>query len=166
MNEQLFLETIHAKSKELGINSLLLLSGIEGLHTFRDVELSRVNYRYLDSLILTIFALRIGDQFHSLAEEKLESNNETVRLAAHVELQPLSLEEIAQSANTYLQSFAQLLNGKSVIRKYHEKALEAAAVEIEKTQDRFQQESISTIVLYICRHHLHGTLNFGSVFSN
>ncbi len=38
MNEQLFLQTIHAKSKELGINSLLLLSGIEGLYTFRDVE--------------------------------------------------------------------------------------------------------------------------------
>lgn len=166
MNEQLFLQTIHTKSKELGINSLLLLSGIEGLHTFRDMALSQINYPYLDSLILTIFALRIGDQFHSLAEENIESGNEKIRRAAQIELQILSADDIQPSANAYLQSFAQLLNGKSVIRRYHEKALEAAAVEIEKTQDRFQHQSISTIVLYICRQHLSDTLNFSSVFTN
>lgn len=166
MNEQLFLQTIHAKSKELGINSLLLLSGIEGLYTFRDVELNRINYGFLDSLILTIFALRIGDHFHSLAEENAASANETLRQAAHDELQPLNDEEIRQSSNLYLQSFAQLLNGKSVVRKYHEKALEAAALEIEKTQNRFHQKSIGAIVLYICQHHLEGAVNLSFLFSN
>jgi hypothetical protein len=164
MDERLFLQNIHTASQEVGINSLLLLSGIEGLYTFRDFELSRINYTYLDSLILTIFALRIGDHFHSLAEKNLESANANVRQAAHVELQPLTHEEIGRSANAYLQSFAQLLNGKSTIRKYHEKALEAAALEIEKTQGRFQQNSISTIVLYICRQHLQDTVNLASLF--
>lgn len=165
MDERIFLQTIHTTSKAVGINSLLLLSGIEGLYTFRDVELSRINYQYLDSLILTIFALRIGDHFHNLAEENLASANDAVRRAAHGELQPLSNEEIGRSGNVYLQSFAQLLNGKSVIRKYHEKALEAAAAEIEKTQGRFQQNSISTIVLDICRHHLQDTVNLSSFFN-
>ncbi len=166
MNEPHFLNAIHTKSKELGINPLLLLSGIEGLHTFRDVELNRLNYEFLDSLILTIFALRIGDQFHTIAEENLNSANETLRLAAQLELQPLSLIAIQQSANIYLQSFAKLLNGKSVIRKYHEKALEAAAAEIGHSQQQFQQKSISIIVLYICQHHLNGTVNMASVFSS
>lgn len=165
MNEQLFLQTIHTKSKELGINSLLLLSGIEGIYTFRDVEFSRINYAYLDSLILTIFALRIGDHFHSLAEENLASTSETVRHAAHAELEEISSEEIGKSANAYLQSFAQLLNGKSVIRRYHEKALEAAALEIEKTQGHFGENSIGTIVLYICLHHLGDAVNLSFLFS-
>ena len=165
MDERIFLQNIHTTSQAVGINSLLLLSGIEGLYTFRDMDLSRINYQYLDSLILTIFALRIGDHFHSLAEENLSSSNDTVRQAAYTELQPMSNEQIGQSGNVYLQSFAQLLNGKSVIRKYHEKALEAAAVEIEKTQGRFQQNSISTIVLYICRQHLQDTVNLSSFFN-
>ena len=165
MNEQTFLTAIHTKSKELGMNPLLLLSGIEGLYTFRDVELNQLNYQFLDSLILTIFALRIGDQFHALAEENSASANETVRRAAHFELQPLSNHEIQQSANIYLQSFAQLLNGKSVIRKYHEKALEAAAVEIERSQVQFDHKSIGAIVLYICQHHLQGAVDLSSVFS-
>jgi hypothetical protein len=164
MDEQLFLATIHTKSKELGINSLLLLSGIEGLYTFRGVELNKINYDFLDSLILTIFALRIGDQFHGMAEENLASANETVRRSAHFELQPLSHDEIFQSPNVYLQSFARLLDGKSVIRKYHEKALEAAAMEIERSQIRFQHKSIGAIVLHICRHHLDGAVNIASVF--
>lgn len=164
MDERLFLHNIHAASHALGINSLLLLSGIEGLYTFRDTELNRIHYPFLDSLILTIFALRIGDHFHSLAEENLRSENENSRQAAHTELQPLSQEDIAQSGNVYLQSFAQLLNGKSVIRKYHEKALEAAAVEIEKTQGRFQHNSIGSIVLHICQHHLKDTVNLSSLF--
>lgn len=164
MDERIFLQNIQTTSKAVGINSLLLLSGIEGLYTFKDVALNRINYSLLDSLILTIFALRIGDHFHNLAEENLASSNEAARRAAHVELQPLSHDEIGQSANTYLQSFAQLLNGKSIIRKYHEKALEAAAIEIEKTQDRFRQNSIGTIVLYICHTHLQGTVNLTSIF--
>jgi hypothetical protein len=125
MNEHHFLEAIQAKATELGINPLLLLSGIEGVYTFRDVELNGINYEFLDSLILTIFALRIGDTFHSLAEENLASGNESVRRAAHFELQPLSDADIQQSSNSYLQSFAKLLNGKSVVRNYHQKALEA-----------------------------------------
>src|SRR6476620_11157233 len=164
MDERLFLQSIHTTSQAVGINSLLLLSGIEGLYTFRDTELSRIHYPYLDSLILTIFALRIGDHFHSLAEENLSSTNESLRQAAHVELQQLSHNDIDQSGNVYLQSFAQLLNGKSVIRKYHEKALEAAAAEIEKTQGRFKHNSIGTIVLYICRNHLQDTVNLASIF--
>ena len=64
MNEQLFLHNINAKARQLNINPLLLLSGIEGLYTFKDVRLNAINYEFLDSLILTIFALRIGDQFH------------------------------------------------------------------------------------------------------
>jgi hypothetical protein len=47
------------------------------VYTFRDVELNGINYEFLDSLILTIFALRIGDTFHSLAEENLASRNES-----------------------------------------------------------------------------------------
>jgi hypothetical protein len=164
MDEQHFLAAIQTKSKELGINSLLLLSGIEGLYTFRDIELNRINYGFLDSLILTIFTLRIGDQFHALAEENSNSNDETVRRAARFELQPLSNEDIQHSNNQYLQSFAQLLNGKSIIRKYHEKALEAAALEIERSQVRFQERSIGAIVLHICHHHLSGTVNLASVF--
>lgn len=165
MDERLFLQNIHTTSQQVGINSLLLLSGIEGLYTFRDMALNSINYQYLDSLILTIFALRIGDHFHSLAEENLANNNDTIRQAAHVELQPLSDEDIDRSSNVYLQSFAQLLNGKSVIRRYHEKALEAAALEIEKTQGRFQHNSISTIVLHICRQHLQDTVNLSTFFN-
>lgn len=165
MDERIFLHNIHATSQATGINPLLLLSGIEGLYTFKDVALNQVNYQFLDSLILTIFALRIGDHFHNLAEENLSSANEGLRRAAHFELQPMSDAEIGQSANVYLRSFAQLLNGKSVIRNYHQKALEAAAVEIEKTQGRFQQNSISTIVLYICQHHLQDTVDLSSFFN-
>jgi hypothetical protein len=164
MNEHHFLEAIQAKATELGINPLLLLSGIEGVYTFRDVELNGINYDFLDSLILTIFALRIGDTFHSLAEANLASGNESVRRAAHFELQPLSDADIQQSSNSYLQSFAKLLNGKSVVRNYHQKALEAAALEIERSQVRFQHKSIGAIVVYICLHHLESTVNLSSLF--
>jgi hypothetical protein len=165
MNEHAFLQAIQSKAAELGINPLLLLSGIEGVYTFRDVELNGINYEFLDSLILTIFALRIGDTFHSLAEENLASGNETVRQAAYFELQPISDADISQSSNSYLQSFARLLNGKSVVRNYHQKALEAAAAEIEKSQVRFQHKSIGAIVVYICLNHLESTVNLSSIFS-
>lgn len=72
MNEQLFLQTVNNKAKEFGISPLLLLSGVEGIYSFRDVKINAINYQFLDSLILTIFALRIGDGFHNIAEENLK----------------------------------------------------------------------------------------------
>ena len=126
MNEQLFIQAVTEKSREFNLNPLLLLSGIEGLYTFKDVQLGGVNYELLDSLILTIFALRIGDQFHTLAQEKLSSNNTAVQLAAINELSEISEAEIESSESPFLQSFARLLQGKSPVRKYHIKALEVA----------------------------------------
>src|SRR5215213_2489511 len=105
MNEQLFLYNIHAKARQLNINPLLLLSGIEGLYTFKDVKLNAINYEFLDSLILTIFALRIGDQFHTLAQENLLSSNESVKQTARSELKEMNADAIAKSSNPYLQSF-------------------------------------------------------------
>jgi hypothetical protein len=150
-NEQQFYQAVTKRSKELNLNPLLLLAGIEGLFTFRDVKLNAINYDFLDSLILTIFALRIGDQFHTLAEENLSSNNPNLRTAAGDELKEMTREEIASSQNHYLQSFAHVLNGKSPIRKYHEKALEVAALEIKKAQMVFGHESIGVITLAVCK---------------
>lgn len=150
MNEQVFYQVVHTKAKELGINPLLLISGIEGLYTFRNVAVSAINFDFLDSLILTIFALRIGDSFHSIAEENLMSSNDAQRQAAHLELRELSAEEIGNSKDPYLRSFATLLHGKSPVRKYHEKALEVAAHEVNKTQLSFGNGSIGAIVLDIC----------------
>jgi hypothetical protein len=151
MNEQIFYKAITERSQELNVNPLLLLSGIEGLYTFRDVKLNAINYDLLDSLILTIFALRIGDQFHSIAEENLASESKTVRMAASEELKEMDKTEIAHSKNQYLQSFVSVLNDKSPIRKYHEKALEVAAYEIKKAQMIFGNESIGIIILAICK---------------
>lgn len=144
------------------MNPMLLLSGIEGWYTFRDVPMNTINYDYLDSLILTIFALRIGDQFHILAEENLMSSNEKARVMAGYELKELTHEDIALSSNEYLQSFATILDGKSAIRKYHEKALEVAALEVQKTQAAFGHNSISTIIVNVCAA---GDLNLGSLFN-
>ena len=165
MNEQVFLKTVHAKARELQINPLLLLSGIEGLYTFRDVQLNAANATFLDSLILTIFALRIGDHFHTLAEENLHHQNAVVRLAAGNELAELDSNAIAHSSNPYLQSFASVLNGKSTIRRYHEKALEVAAQEIEKTQGLFQNNSISTIMIRICKTELSEAIDLDALFN-
>jgi hypothetical protein len=151
MNEQQFYQAITERSHELNVNPLLLLSGIEGLYTFRDVKLNAINYDLLDSLILTIFALRIGDQFHNIAEENLASESKTVRMAASEELKELNKTDIEHSKNQYLQSFATVLGGKSPIRKYHEKALEVAAYEIKKAQMLFDNESIGIIILAICK---------------
>jgi hypothetical protein len=164
MNEEAFYHTIHEKSRELNLNPLLLLSGIEGLYTFRDVQLNAINYDFLDSLILTIFALRIGDQFHTLAEENLASTSDALRLAAARELTPLSMEEITASQNSYLQSFAQMLQGKSPVRRYHEKALEVAALEIRKAQLLFSNNSIGIIMLAICKDDEGDSLGLGSLF--
>jgi hypothetical protein len=166
MNEQLFLHNINAKARQLNINPLLLLSGIEGLYTFKDVRLNAINYEFLESLILTIFALRIGDQFHTLAQENLLSSNEKVKQAASRELVELNAEAIAESSNPYLQSFAAILAGKSTIRKYHEKALEVAAFEIKKTQLNFNSDSISTIVLALCQTELKDNLYQSNVFNS
>jgi hypothetical protein len=164
MNEHVFLKTISEKAKDLNMNPLLLMSGIEGLYTFKDVQLNALNYEFLDSLILTIFALRIGDQFHKLAEDNLSSSNPNIQLAAINELTELNQEAIAQSSNPYLQSFASILNGKSPIRRYHEKALEVAALEIKKTQLDFHIDSIGAIILSVCKTELSDTLNLSDLF--
>lgn len=166
MNEQLFLHNINSKAKQLNINPLLLLSGIEGLYTFKDVHLNAINYEFLDSLILTIFALRIGDQFHTLAQENLLSSNNQVQEAAKRELNEMNADAISKSSNPYLQSFASILKGKSTIRRYHEKALEVAAYEIKKTQVSYNSNSISTIVLALCQTELKDSLHISSLFNS
>jgi len=165
MNEQLFYATVNQRSRELNLNPLLVLSGIEGLYTFRDVKINAINYDFLDSLILTIFALRIGDQFHNMAEENLNSSNLRTRDAAVQELKVLTHAEIENSANPYLQSFAHLLNGKSPVRKYHEKALEVAALEIKKAQTIFGNDSIGIIMLAICKDDEKNHLGLASMFA-
>lgn len=164
MNEEVFLQVINHKAKEYGINPLLLISGMEGIYTFRNVEISDINYEFLDSLILTIFALRIGDRFHAIAEENLATNNSQLMQAAAYELKPLSNEEIALSANPYLQSFASLVSGKSVVRQYHQKALEAAALEVKNAHIVFCNESIGAIMLHLCKNDLQSSLDFDSFF--
>ena len=166
MDEQLFIQSVNYKAREYGINPLLLLSGIEGLYTFRNVRLNAINYEFLDSLILTIFALRIGDQFHTIAQEQLASNNNSLRKAAGAELEEMNTEAINSSANPYLQSFARILEGKSPIRKYHIKALEVAALEIRNAQVSFNTGSISTIMLAICKNDLNNSLGLASLFNN
>ena len=164
MNEQLFYRAITERSQELNVNPLLLLSGIEGLYTFRDQRLTTINYNLLDSLILTIFALRIGDQFHIVAEDNLNSESKTVRMAASEELKELNKKDIELSQNKYLQSFASVLGGKSTISKYHEKALEVAAYEIKKAQMIFGNESIGIIILAICKDDPGNRLGMSTFF--
>jgi len=165
MNEQLFLQTVNSKAKEFGISPLLLLSGIEGIYSFREVKINAINYQFLDSLILSIFTLRIGDGFHSIAEENLKSSHESVRIAAKKELSELSAETISQSPNIFLKSFAGVLNGSNVIRKYHEKALEVAALEVKKMQLHFSNESIGAIMIEVCKTDLNEALNMGGWFN-
>lgn len=164
MNEEVFLQVINHKAKEYGINPLLLISGMEGIYTFRNVEINDINYEFLDSLILTILTLRIGDRFHTIAEENLASNNSQLMQAAAFELKPLSHEEIALSANPYLQSFASLVSGKSVVRQYHQKALEAAALEVKNAHIVFSNESIGAIMLHLCKNDLQKSLDLDSFF--
>ena len=166
MTEQLFYQAVNDKAHELNMNPLLILSGIEGLYTFRDVQINAINYDFLDSLILTIFALRIGDQFHTIAEENLSSYNPVLRNSAAYELTEMSQTEIALSKNSYLQSFAHMLNGKSPIRKYHEKALEVAAIEIKKSQLIFSNDSIGIIMLAICKGDENNSFGLSSLFRN
>ena len=164
MNESSFYQAVSERSKAVNMNPLLLLSGIEGLYSFKDVQLNAINYQLLDSLILTIFALRVGDHFHSIAQENLSSTQTHVQLAAITELTELSQQDIAASQNPYLQSFAQILGGKSPIRKYHEKALEVAALEIKKAQLLFENDSIGIIILSICKNDPEDKLGLASLF--
>lgn len=164
MNESSFYQAVSERSKAVNMNPLLLLSGIEGLYSFKDVQLNAINYQLLDSLILTIFALRVGDHFHSIAQENLSSTQTNVQLAAITELTELSQQDIAASQNPYLQSFAQILGGKSPIRKYHEKALEVAALEIKKAQILFENDSIGIIILSICKNDPEDKLGLASLF--
>ena len=164
MNEQQFYIAVNSKARELNMSPLLLISGIEGLYSFREVALNSINFPFLDNLILSILALRIGDSFHSIAEQNLKSANDEVRYAANIELKELSHEEIQHSANAYLQSFARVLAGKSAIRKYHEKALEVAALEVRKAQELFKINSIGSIVLAICQD-MKGSVDLSFLFS-
>jgi hypothetical protein len=85
-------------------------------------------------------------------------------MAANEELKELNTADISQSKNRYLQSFASVLGGKSTIRKYHEKALEVAAYEIEKAQMIFGNESIGIIILAICKDDPGDRLGVASFF--
>src|SRR5215216_5154295 len=163
MNEYQFYQAVNAKARELKMSPMLLISGIEGLYSFKDVQIDKINYRFLDNLILTILALRIGDSFHTIALENLKSSDTGLKKAANLELKELSQEEINRSGNMYLQSFANVLAGKGTIRKYHEKALEVAALEVQKTQQQFQNPSIGAIVLDICAD-MRGNEDFAFLF--
>jgi hypothetical protein len=165
MNNNVFLEAINKKAGELQINPILILSGIEGLFTFKDVPLNTINYEFLDSLILTIFALRIGDMFHEHAQENLASDSDAVRNAAAMELRHISPDEIAASGNPYLISFARIINGKTPIRNYHIKAIEAAALEINNVQLLYKAENITTVMIWLCNEHRED-LHLGSLFSS
>ncbi len=164
MNEQLFYRTLTEKARSCNMNPLLLLSGIEGLYTFKDVQLNAINYEFLDSLILTIFALRVGDQFHTIAQDNLSSENMKIKLNAINELREMTAEEISGSDNQYLRSFASILQGKSPVRYYHQKALEVAALEIRKAQVLFDQESIGIITLMICKDDPGDHLGLSALF--
>ena len=150
MSSDLLLAAINKKAAETGINPLLLLSGLEGIYTFKDVPVNQLNFNLLDNLILTIFALRVGDEFHTLAEERLTHENENVRHSAVREMEELSEAEIGTSGNEYLRSFASLLQGKTPVRKYHEKALEVAAIEISNVRVIYKNQSIGNIMLHLC----------------
>jgi hypothetical protein len=165
MTEEQFIQAVNNRAHELGINPILLLSGIEGIYTFKDVPLNGINYELLDSLIMTIFALRIGDQFHELAQNNLEHADLKVRLAAERELSEIDQLTLISTENPYLRSFAQVLNGRSPIRHYHEKALEVAAIEIRKLQVAFNNDSIGVIVLAICKDDQKGELGLSTLFN-
>lgn len=165
MRPEVFYDSIQGAAQKAGVNPVLLLSGIEGLYTFRNIPMNEINYNLLDSLILTIFTLRIGDQFHHLAEQQSQSANKNIRQQAREELRPLSEIEVQENDNTLLQSFAQLTGGKTAIYNYHIKALEVATQEIKNTLRHTGGNSIGTIVLGICGDKDYG-LDLGLVFSS
>ncbi|RYZ23915.1 MAG: hypothetical protein EOO16_02860 [Chitinophagaceae bacterium] len=165
MDEKAFLQLLNDKAQALGINPFLLLSGLEGLYTFRDVPLNSINMEFLDSLVLTLLTLRIGDQFHGLAEEQLGHERPQVQEAARRELEVIPDAELEATSDPYLRSFASVLAGKSPIRRYHIKALEAAAQEVHHVQLRYSNSSIGTIMIEVCKTELSDVLPLGSMFS-
>lgn len=165
MNEQEFLQTVQQEAHAAGINPLLLLAGIEGLYTFRDVPAAELNFTFLDSLILTIFALRVGDTFDGIARQNIESANLETRVKAEWELTEMDEAEIAATGDTYLQSFARMLGGKAPVRRYHRKALEVAAMEVKKAQLQFANNSIGAIVFDICQGRLKDNMHLVALFA-
>lgn len=165
MSEQEFLAIVKHKAAETGLNPLLFISGIEGLYSFRNVPAHELNFGMLDSLILTIFALRIGDSFDELSRQNLEAKNLQTRMAAERELELLSEEDVAQINDPFLTSFAQVLQHKLPVRRYHRKALEVAAIEIKKAQLHFANNSIGAIVFALCQSELKGHLHLAAIFS-
>jgi hypothetical protein len=164
MDQQLFLQHLNDRARQLQINPFLLLSGLEALYTFRDVPMNSLNHEFLDSLILTLFTLRIGDQFHALAEEQVLNGTDTTRVMASHELAPIPDVELEASTNEYLRSFASVLEGKTPIRRYHEKALEVAAREVTAVQLRYNNAPIGSILIDICKNELGDVLPLGSLF--
>ena len=76
----------------------------------------------------------------------------------------MSRTDIDESHNPYLQSFARMVGQKSPVRKYHEKALEVAALEIKKMQLIFGNDSIGIIMLAICKDDEQDNLGLASLF--
>lgn len=164
MNEQEFLQAIQQEAQGAGINPLLLIAGIEGLYTFRDVPAPELNFQFLDSLILTIFALRIGDTFDGIARQNIESASLETRVKAEWELTEMDAAEIEQTGDAFLASFAKMLGEGSPVRRYHRKALEVAAIEIKKAQLQFENNSIGAIVFEICKGPLKDNLHLAALF--
>lgn len=165
MNEQEFLRSVQLEAQAAGINPLLLMAGIEGLYTFREVPADELNFSLLDSLILTVFALRVGDTFDAIARENMESASLETRVKAEWELTEMDAAEIEKSGDTFLQSFAQMVGNSSPVRRYHRKALEVAAIEIRKAQLHFTNNSIGAIVLELCKGPLKDNLHLAALFA-
>ena len=165
MDEHEFLKAVQVQAQASGINPLLLMSGIEGLYTFREVPANALNFELLDNLILTIFALRVGDSFDEIARQNLQSSSLQARVVAEWELAEMDPEEINGSGDAFLQSFAQMLGGKIPVRHYHRKALEVAAVEIRKAQVHFENNSIGAITFALCQGSLKDSLHLAGLFS-
>ncbi|SHF47624.1 hypothetical protein SAMN05444008_108154 [Cnuella takakiae] len=164
MNEQEFLQAIQQEAQAAGINPLLLVAGIEGLYTFREVPAQELNFQLLDSLILTIFALRVGDTFDTIARQNMEASNLETRVKAEWELTEMDPAEIQKTGDAFLASFAKMVGDSSPVRRYHRKALEVAAMEIKKAQVQFENNSIGAIVFEICRGRLKDNLHLAALF--
>lgn len=165
MNEHQFLSAVQAQAEANDINPLLLISGIEGLYTFRDVPANAINFELLDNLILTIFALRIGDTFDEIARKNLDAEQLQARVVAEWELGELAPEEIAESNDAFLQSFAKMVGSQTPVRRYHRKALDVAALEIRKAQLQFENNSIGAITFGLCQGELKDSLHLAALFS-
>lgn len=164
MDQQAFIEAVQQEAQVAGINPMLLLSGIEGLYTFREVPVQDLNFALLDGLILTIFALRIGDSFDVIARQNLEAPNLQARIKAEWELAELNADDITKSGDAYLRSFAQMLGQSTPVRRYHQKALEVAAMEINHAHLHFGSNSIGAITFEICKGRLKDSMHLAALF--